>query len=131
MGEEFYCLLKLISGEEILSVVSVDDNDGDPIIILQNPVIIKMINSGSKTLVKIKNWIEISDEDMYIIKLDKVITMSEVNDKNIINLYNDYLSDESIDHYAPGGKVGISSDMGYLSSVEEARKRLENIFKDI
>jgi len=32
MGEEFYCCIKLISGEEILSLISIDDNDGDPLI---------------------------------------------------------------------------------------------------
>jgi hypothetical protein len=129
MGEEFYCLLKLISGEEVLSLVLVDDNDGDPLIILQNPVSIKIIDNGPKTLIKIKNWIEVCDDDMYIIKLDKVITMTEIKDQKLIDVYNDYLSDEHINYYSPGGKVGISSDMGYLSSVEEARKKLENLFK--
>jgi hypothetical protein len=44
MGEEFYCVLKLVSGEEILSLIMIDENDGDPIIILQNPVINKTSN---------------------------------------------------------------------------------------
>jgi hypothetical protein len=42
MGEDFYCILKLISGEEILSLISVDENDGDPIVVLQNPVIMEL-----------------------------------------------------------------------------------------
>ena len=29
MGEEFYATLKLITGEEIFALVSVDENDGD------------------------------------------------------------------------------------------------------
>ncbi len=29
MGEEFHAVLKLITGEEIFSLVSVDENDGD------------------------------------------------------------------------------------------------------
>ena len=32
MGDEFYSVIKLITGEEIFSVVSIDENDGDPII---------------------------------------------------------------------------------------------------
>ena len=28
MGEEFYAIIKLVSGEEILSLVMVDENDG-------------------------------------------------------------------------------------------------------
>ena len=35
MGEEFYAAIKLVTGEEIFSLVSVDENGGDPIIILQ------------------------------------------------------------------------------------------------
>jgi hypothetical protein len=78
MGEEFYCVLKLVSGEEILSLIMIDENDGDPIIILQNPVIIKpLTNSTGDSCIKIKPWIETSDDDMFLIKLDKVITMTE------------------------------------------------------
>ena len=39
MGEEFYTVIKLITGEEIFALVTVDDNDGDPIILMQKPVI--------------------------------------------------------------------------------------------
>ena len=39
MGEEFHAVLKLITGEEIFALVSVDENDGDSIIMLSNPVI--------------------------------------------------------------------------------------------
>ena len=42
MGEEFHAVLKLITGEEIFALVSVDENDGDSIIMLSNPVIMKM-----------------------------------------------------------------------------------------
>ena len=44
MGEEFYAVIKLVTGEEIFSLVMVDDNEGDTIVILQNPIIIKMVN---------------------------------------------------------------------------------------
>ena len=49
MGEDFYCILKLVSGEEILSIISVDENDGDPIVVLQNPVIMELINEKEKS----------------------------------------------------------------------------------
>ena len=44
MGEEFHAVLKLITGEEIFSLVSVDENDGDSIIMLSNPVIMKTVS---------------------------------------------------------------------------------------
>ena len=43
MGDEFYAVLKLVTGEEIFALVSVDENDGDPIIMLSNPVVMKML----------------------------------------------------------------------------------------
>ena len=39
MSEEFYAIIKLVSGEEIMSLVSVDEDYEDPIIILQKPII--------------------------------------------------------------------------------------------
>lgn len=129
MGEEFYCSLKLVSGEEIFSLIMIDENDGDPIIVLQNPVIIKIISNHVGSVVKIKPWMEIPDDDFYLIKFDKVITMTEVTDDMIINFYKKYLNDESIDPNS--GKVNISNEMGYICSVEDARRNLENIFKGI
>ena len=54
MGEEFHAVLKLITGEEIFSLVSVDENDGDSIIMLSNPVIMKMLSGPHGTYVKVK-----------------------------------------------------------------------------
>ena len=131
MGDEFYSSIKLISGEEIFSLVSIDENDGDPILILQNPVVIKIITSHSGQLVKIKPWMEIPSDDFFIIKLDKIITMTEVSDELIINCYNSFIEDdEDMTSDLMSGKVKLSDKMGYLSSVDEARKKLEDIFKD-
>jgi hypothetical protein len=131
MGEEFYCILKLVSGEEILSLIMVDENNDDPIIILQNPIIIKPIESATGGyFVKIKPWIEMSSDDIFFIKLDKVITMTETKDIKLINLYENYLNNYSIEGNELKGKVKLSLSMGYVSSVEKARKSLENIFKD-
>jgi len=124
MGEEFYCILKLVSGEEILSLIMVDENDGDPIIVLQNPVIVKpLTNSTGDSYIKVKPWIEISNDDMFLIKLDKVITMTETTDIKLIQIYEYYLQDNSNVLNKP------SPMMGYVSSVEQARKNLERVFK--
>jgi hypothetical protein len=68
-----------------------------------------------------------------MIKLDKVITMTEVNeiqDKSLIQTYKKYLNNEESE-VDMNGKVKVSDDMGYLSSVEDARKRLEVLFKGL
>ena len=131
MGEEFYCSLKLVSGEEIFSLICVDENDGDPIVVLQNPVIMKIQQSMSGMVIKIKPWMEIPDDDFYFVKLDKIITMTEISDEMTIGFYQKYLSNEGITSIEDDGKVKITNKMGYISSVEDARKNLEKIFNDL
>ena len=131
MGEEFYCILKLVSSEEILSLIMIDENDGDPIIILQNPILIKYTTTpNGDSYIKVKPWIELSNDDMFLIKLDKVITMTETMDIKLIQLYEYYLNNDSTEGYTPAGQVKPSVSMGYVSSVEKSRKNLENLFKD-
>jgi len=132
MGEDFYAIIKLISGEEILSLVMVDENDGDPIIVLQNPVVMKVHSGPTGSYVKVKPWIELADDDFFMIKLDKVITMTETKDKKLIQLYQHYMTDDdSIELYKPSGEVKVSDKMGYVSSVEDARKKLEELYKGL
>ncbi len=132
MGDEFYAIIKLVSGEEILSLVFVDENDGDPVVVLQNPVTMKSYNNQHGMYLKVKPWMELSDDDFFIVKLDKIITMTETKDKRLLDIYNNYIEDDdSIDVYNPSGQVKPSSKMGYLSSVEDARKSLERIFKGL
>jgi len=128
MGEEFYASIKLMTGEEIFSLVSIDDNDGDPIIVLQNPVIMKMHSNHIGMYVKIKPWMDIPDDDIFVIKLDKIITMTEVKNKDTIGFYNKYINDEDTD-IEIDGKVSISDKMGFISTVEDARKHLEKLFR--
>ena len=132
MGDDFYCILKLVSGEEILSLISVDDNDGDPIVVMQNPVIMELINQKDVSYVKVRPWMELPNDDFFMIKLDKIITMTETTDRKLIDIYTKYLNDDdSIDVYRASGEVKVSNEMGYVSSVEDARKKLEELYKGI
>ena len=129
MGDEFHAVLKLITGEEIFSLVSVDENDGDSIIMLSNPVIMKMLSGPAGSYVKVKPWLELPDQDLFLIKYDKIVTMSEVTDKQMIKFYTRYLNEDDID-IEVDGKVSLSNKMGFVSTVEDARQSLENIFKN-
>ena len=129
MGEEFHAALKLITGEEIFALVSVDENDGDSIIMLSNPVIMKMKQSPAGQYVKVKPWLELPDQDLFLIKYDKIITMSEVTDKQMIKFYTRYLNEDDID-IEVDGKVSLNDKMGLLTTVDDARKSLESIFKN-
>jgi len=129
MEEEFYCVIKLVSGEEIISLIYIDDNDGDPIIVAQSPLTMKLAQSPHGAFIKVKPWMDLTDDDVFFIKPDKVITMTETKDQKLIDIYKDYINDDSIDVYKPSGEVKISSDMGYISTVQEARNSLEELFK--
>ena len=129
MGEEFHAVLKLITGEEIFSLVSVDENDGDSIIMLSNPVIMKMLSSPAGKYVKVKPWLELPDQDLFLIKYDKIITMSEVTDDQMIKFYNRYLNEDDVD-IEIDGKVSLTDKMGFITTVDDARLKLEEIFKN-
>ena len=67
-----------------------------------------------------------------MIRPDKILTMTESEDKKLIDIYNNFISEEEEDiKIRPnnGGSIKPSSDMGYISSVDDARKNLENVFK--
>ena len=131
MGEEFYAILKLVSGEEIFSLIVVDnENENDTVIVLQNPVLMSTNTTANGTFIKVKPWMELPNDDIFIIGLDKVITMTESKDEKLITLYNHYNNDTNIDIIDK--KTGLTKpnyEMGYISSVEDARRKLEKLFK--
>ena len=134
MGDEFYSILKLMSGEEIFALVSVDETGEDVMILLQNPLVMKMMNSPKGEFIKVRKWIELSDDDIFLMKYDKILTMTECRDEKLIAIYNNYCDedndgDEPIEIFTESGKVKLTNKMGYVSSVEDARKKFEVLFK--
>ena len=129
MEDEFYAIIKLVSGEEIFSLILIDNfQDENTVIVLQKPVVMWSNTTPNGTFIKVKPWMELTDEDIFMIHLDKVITMTESKDKKLINLYNHYINE---DNDLPRGDGVIKPDyeMGYISTVNEARKKLERVFK--
>tara|TARA_Y100001937_G_C6917986_1_gene240465 strand:+ start:162 stop:569 length:408 start_codon:yes stop_codon:yes gene_type:complete len=128
MGEEFHAVIKLVTGEEIFSLVCVDENDGDPILLLMNPVVMKVMRNHVGQYVKVKPWMEIPTDELYVIKYDKIITMTEVKEDKVIQFYEKYLNEEDTD-FDDDGRTKITDKMGYISTVDDARKMLENLYK--
>jgi hypothetical protein len=129
MEEEFYSSIKLVTGEEVFALISTDEHEDEPIIIMQNPVIMKIINNSMGQYVKVKPWMELSNDEIYIIGLDKVVTMTEVKDEDLILFYHKYVDnieeDKNIDNT---GRVKLTDTLGLISSVDDARKTLENLY---
>ena len=135
MGDEFYSILKLVSGEEVFALVCVDESEDEPILILHNPIIMKPLSPlGTINYVKVTPWMEMSDEDMFVLRMDKVITMTECKDKKLISIYKQYVEESeegSLGVFKPtDNKVKLNSHLGLLSSVEKKRESLEKLFKE-
>ena len=138
MGDEFYSLIKLVSGEEIFALVCVDESEDEPILILHNPIKMKQLNQLNQlSYIKVTPWMEMSDEDMYVLRMDKVITMTECHDQKLIKIYKQYIEEKDEDDMQviksrnKKGRIDWTGDpkLGYISSVEKKRESLENIFK--
>ena len=138
MGDEFFSILKLVSGEEIFALVCVDESDDQPILILHNPIKMKTLSQMNHlNYIKVTPWMEHSEEDMFVLKMDKVITMIECHDQKLIKIYKQYIEEKDeeedtvIESRSKRGKIKLSGDpkLGYISSVEKKRQSLEDLFK--
>lgn len=127
MEEDFYAVIKLISGEEIFSIVCPSEEDEKTMLILNNPVTIEVIVMKQIGMqgYKIDPWLKFADDDTFLLDMDKVLTISEVRDPETIEMYHKFIRQQE----NKNSKNPLSAEMGYLSSVSEARKRLEKIYK--
>ena len=125
MEQEFYASIKLVSGEEIFSLVCPSYEEEDTFLILDNPVLIEIIESKKGNILgyKIKPWMNIPEDEMFIVNLNKVITMTEIRSHQMIKIYKKYLNQNL------SSNAGMDRKMGFISKVDEARILLENIYR--
>ena len=127
MEEEFYSSIKLMSGEEIVAKVSYDADED--VLIIENPRLVNIVEmkrgkSGVKGFT-FETWMAATYDEMFIIKKDHIITITELDSK-IQRFYERSLQKENGDETST--KVDIKNQRGYLASIKEARKSLEDIF---
>jgi hypothetical protein len=123
--EDFLAAIKLVSGEEILSKVVVCSDDDDRII-LENPVICQEVRTPGANIpmgYKFEPWMKLTDEEVFIIDLNRVITISEISDKEVTRTY-DTIIKSGFSRNSPE----ITREMGYINSVERARKSFETLY---
>lgn len=127
MEEDFYAVIKLVSGEEIFSIVCPSEEDGRTMLILNNPVVIEIIVMKQIGMqgYKIDPWLKFADDDTFLLDMEKVLTISEVRDSETIEMYHKFLRQRD----DKNSKNKLTSEMGYLSSVSEARKKLEKLYR--
>ena len=116
---EFLAAIKLVSGEEILSMVThVQDVNGDYLIV-ENPIQVEEVTLPNKVVgAKVSPWMKFSKEEEFIIPKDKVITIVEVD------------TEVQIFYAMSLRKLGgdFITGQGRLSTVEEARVNLDKLF---
>ena len=125
--EEIHAVIKLVSGEEIFAKVCPCEEEDKTILILDCPVTFEniIIRQIGVSAVRINPWLKISDDPTVVMNMDKVITMTEVNDKHLIKVYNRYLNEKD----QISNRTDINENMGFLSSVSDARVFLEKLYK--
>ena len=126
-NEEFYGVLKLVSGEELFAKVSPCEEEYRTIIILESPVTFETIPMKNQAhgAVRIVPWVKMCNETSFVVNLDKVITVTEVKDEEVIKLYERYLNDLNGDTK----EQDFNRDLGFLPSIPEARVILEKLYK--
>ena len=126
--EDFYSTIKLKTGEEIFAKVAVSEEEDRTMLIISNPIIISEIKGRSSVVgYKIEPWLKTTKEDMFIINLENVITLSESSDVEMIMMYQTYLRQSNKEQ---DSQSKISRGMGYLANVNDAKDILEKLYNN-
>ena len=125
--DDFYATIKLKSGEEVFAKVAASEEADRPMLIIHSPVTVMEIkNKGGLVGYKVEPWLKTTRDDMFIINMDSVITLSESSDMEMIVMYQHYLRDSQREYH---NQHRLNRRMGYISNVNDAKENLEKIFK--
>ena len=126
--DDFYATLKLKSGEEIFAKVAASDEGDRTMLIINNPITVSEIRGRSGIVgYKVEPWLKTTKEDMFIMNLDHVMTLSESSDMEMIAMYQRFLRDTEKDN---NNQAKMSRKMGYLGNIHDTKQLLEKIFKN-
>tara|TARA_B100002019_G_C20869509_1_gene403290 strand:- start:19 stop:417 length:399 start_codon:yes stop_codon:yes gene_type:complete len=129
MEEDFLATIKLLTGEEIVAKVCyLEDEDK---ILIENPLQVELAKQRKGQLevtgFSFKEWVSATFDTMFILNRDHIITMVEVEGE-ILDFYEKTLKrlDGAKSLTGKGNKLPRGS--GYLGSVKEMKKSLEDIY---
>jgi hypothetical protein len=125
--DDFYATLKFKSGEEIFAKVAASEEDTRTMLLVSNPVIVNEIKTKHGVVgYKVEPWLKTTTDDMFIIDLSDILTMSESFDIEMIMMYQNYVRQATKE----GNYTKIDRKMGYLGNVNDTKEVLEKIFKN-
>ena len=125
--DDFYATIKLKSGEEVFARVAASEEEDRTMLIIHSPVtFVEIKNKGGLVGYKVEPWLKTTREDMFIVNMDNVITLSESSDMEMIVMYQHFLRDAQRELHH---QHKLNRRMGYISNVNDAKENLEKIFK--
>ena len=127
MEDDFYGTIKFKNGEEIFAKVAASEEEDRTMLIHHNPILITEIK-GKRGIMgyKVEPWLKTSREDMFIINMSDVLTLSESSDIEMIMMHQRYLRDSQYDE---DNRSKINRKMGYIGNVHDAKELLERLYK--
>ena len=126
--DDFFATLKLKSGEEIFARVAATEEDDRTLLLVSNPVVVNEIKSRMGVVgYKVEPWLKTTTEDMFILNISDVLTMSESSDIEMIMMYQDYVRSSNSDE---DNNTQLNRRMGRIGNVRDAKEVLEKIFKN-
>ena len=126
--EDFYATIKLKTGEEVFAKVAASEEEDRTMLIVSNPIIVAEIKGRTGVVgYKLEPWLKTTTEDMFILNLDDILTLTESSDIEMIMMYQDYIRQSN---KTKNNQSKIDRKMGYISNVNDAKEVLEKIFKN-
>jgi hypothetical protein len=126
--EDFYATVKLKTGEEIFAKVAASEEEDRTLLIISNPIIVNEFKNRMGMIgYKIEPWLKTTKEDMFIINLEDVLTLSESSDIEMIMMYQSYIR-QSLKEFNNQSK--LNRRMGYIANVNDAKELLEKLYKN-
>ena len=125
--DDFYATIKFKSGEEIFAKVAASEEVNRTVLLISNPIIVNEVQ-GKKGMLgyRIEPWLKTTKEDMFMVDLSDILTMSESSDVEMISMYQRWLRDTS---KIKNDEPKLSRKMGYISNVNDAKDILEKLYK--
>jgi len=128
MEEDFYATLKFKNGEEIFCKVSPSEEYNRTMLVIASPITVcEITNKGGLVGYKVEPWLKTSNDDLFILNLDDVLTLSESSDVEMIMMYQQFVRDTAAEK---NNQPPMSRKMGYLGKVDDTKEILEKIFKN-
>ena len=128
MEDDFYATIKFKSGEEIFARVGYSEEEDRTFLILSSPVIIERIkNRAGIQGFRVEPWLKTSKDDLFVVNMEDILTLSESHDLETIHMHETF-SKQQDQLYHPQKK--LSRKMGYISTIKEAKKSLENLYNN-